>query len=360
MRSLRGVMKLDIINCIVHQVYLDPEMQLGLRLSREVLPNEEEVVNLLTKLNQVYNAKPARSVAQFLAIDTAAHETVLRNENKPTELSFDQLLNQWLASELDYLAFSQAVARLLKNQYVEAGVVEHGFLLLAEYKQTAVDYLLISYIPVREGMMVQADLSVQRATQLDLSKIQLAAKINLTEYQSASESFDYLSFIRGRSGSKAIDAFLSFLNCEEKINSKKSTEHLIHAIQGVVHEADLEPDTAEEVRQVAYDYCEDQWRKGEQIAIQALETQLKEKGDVSLQEHLKAKEIELPEAFPADKTALRRLVRFQGQGGGVSVGFDQKELGSRVQYDPDKDTLTIVGTPPNLREQLRRYFGLND
>ncbi|MDX2322278.1 MAG: nucleoid-associated protein, partial [Moritella sp.] len=41
-------------------------------------------------------------------------------------------------------------------------------------------------------------------------------------------------------------------------------------------------------------------------------------------------------------------------GGGLSVSFDQKLMGERISYDAQTDTLTIVGIPPNLREQLTR------
>ena len=69
-------------------------------------------------------------------------------------------------------------------------------------------------------------------------------------------------------------------------------------------------------------------------------------------EYTQQREAELPEEFPADKATLRKVVKFQGQGGGVSVGFDHTQLGERIQYDAATDTLTIHGTPPNLRDQL--------
>lgn len=61
---------------------------------------------------------------------------------------------------------------------------------------------------------------------------------------------------------------------------------------------------------------------------------------------------ELEESFPADRSTLRQLTAFARSGGGLTINFDM--LGERVFWDPATDTLTIKGTPPNLRDQLQR------
>jgi nucleoid-associated protein len=46
------------------------------------------------------------------------------------------------------------------------------------------------------------------------------------------------------------------------------------------------------------------------------------------------------------------LAKFSGQGGGLSLSFDRKLYGDRIQYDAHTDTLVIKGIPPNLKDQL--------
>jgi len=48
------------------------------------------------------------------------------------------------------------------------------------------------------------------------------------------------------------------------------------------------------------------------------------------------------------------MKKFSGAGNGVSVSFERKLLGSRVQYDVHNDVLTIKGIPPNLKDQLTK------
>ena len=57
---------------------------------------------------------------------------------------------------------------------------------------------------------------------------------------------------------------------------------------------------------------------------------------------------------PADRSTLRQLTKFAGSGGGLTINFDAMLLGERIFWDAATDTLTIKGTPPNLRDQLQR------
>ncbi|EBV4056717.1 nucleoid-associated protein YejK, partial [Salmonella enterica subsp. enterica serovar Typhimurium] len=57
---------------------------------------------------------------------------------------------------------------------------------------------------------------------------------------------------------------------------------------------------------------------------------------------------------PADRSTLRQLTKYAGSGGGLTINFDAMLLGERIFWDPATDTLTIKGTPPNLRDQLQR------
>ncbi|MCC5856494.1 MAG: nucleoid-associated protein YejK [Idiomarina sp.] len=350
-------MKLDITTSIVHHLYQDSDGQFGLRLSPNVLSDEGDVLALLEELNQVYNAKPAKGYATF--VDNRAVAEGEGDAEAAEVPEFPKLIAAWLAGEHDFLEFSQHAARILKDELTKYAFGDSGFLMLADYQQTADRFLLVSFLPVREGVMVQPDLSVNRAAQLDISKIQLAARINLTEYAANIEGADYISFIKGRAGRKVADFFLDFLGCAEKVNAKASTESLVKTVQAFVGDESLPREVAQAVRQEVYDYCGEQWQQGERVNIQELDSRIQEKGAPSLRSYGAAREQELPDEFPADKSSLRSLIKFQGQGGGVSVGFDQKALGERVQYDVNTDTLTITGTPPNLRDQLRRYFGMN-
>ncbi|RTE87169.1 MULTISPECIES: nucleoid-associated protein YejK [Gammaproteobacteria] len=358
-------MKLSITSSVVHHLFQDNDGQFGLRLSPQLLEETGDVLGLLEELTRVYNAKPAKGYARFIekpSEDSESEDNIPVSSETSAEqkLPFQTLVDSWLAEETNFLDFSQEAARLLKNEIADYGVFESGFLLMADYEQTADRYLLVSFIPVREGVMVQPDLSVDRSAQLDVNKLQLAARINLTELAANVDGMDYISFIRGRAGRKVADFFLDFLGCAEQLNAKKTTESLVKTVQSYVSDNELPRELGVTLQKDVFDYCGEQWQQGEKVKVDDIEERFGNHGAPSLKEYTQTKDVTLPQEFPADKTALRGLVKFQGQGGGLSVAFEQKMLGERVQYDPATDTLTITGTPPNLREQLKRFYGQND
>ena len=54
------------------------------------------------------------------------------------------------------------------------------------------------------------------------------------------------------------------------------------------------------------------------------------------------------------RSLLNDVSTATGSGGGVTINFDALLLGERIFWDAATDTLTIKGTPPNLRDQLQR------
>ena len=108
------------------------------------------------------------------------------------------------------------------------------------------------------------------------------------------------------------------------------------------------------MRQQVYSYCNEQLQAGEEIELESLSKELAGVSEKTFQEFTAEQGYELEESFPADRSTLRQLTKFAGSGGGLTINFDAMLLGERVFWDPATDTLTIKGTPPNLRDQLQR------
>jgi nucleoid-associated protein YejK len=69
--------------------------------------------------------------------------------------------------------------------------------------------------------------------------------------------------------------------------------------------------------------------------------------------HLTSEEHELAGIFyPPPPAVMKQFVRFAFSGSGLRLEFDLNPWANRVEVD-DQNTLTIVGVPPELVEQLR-------
>lgn len=346
-------MQADVKHSIIHQFYTN-DGQIGLRVAPATLAINDEVGLLLSELTEVYNAKPSKGYARF--IDAAVDDA------EPHQASeFPERLEAWRKGDEEFVEFSQLAAKILHQQLQHYGILEPGFLVIASYTERGQDFLVVAFLPSKDGVTIAPDLSVDRSSQLDINKVQLAATINLTEWKEEPESTTYISFIKGRVGRKVSDFFLDFLGCAEGLNAKKQSQQLVESLHSYVKDAQLPTEQANTLRKSVYDICDNSWQNNEPVRVKDLSEQLRDAvpAERSFADFTASQEQPLPEEIRADRTTLRKLVKFQGQGGGLSVGFDQELLGSRVEYDPHTDKLTVHGTPPNLREQLRRYFGID-
>lgn len=338
---------MQVYHTIIHHVYQTEQDEVGARLSPQILENTVEMQDLVIEINRIYTHKPNKSYANF-----ESNESVVEKE-----------LKAWLTHKEDQEAFtklSQHLTRHFRDEIKDFTLPKNGFLLFTFYRYLEQDFLLMVFLPIKEGVVIQDDLSVQRISQLDMSKFQLGLQLNLNKYNQLQIGEHAISFLRSGTGKQIARFFEAYLGCEEDEELKQHTASLVQAVNRMMQEKDVEEDLAYQAKQEVVEYCTERWRQGEKAQLHEVEKKVVGLGAPSIRAFSEEQNIELPEHFPADQKSLRQLVKFQGQGGGVSVSFEQKYLGKSIQYNVERDELTIHGLPPNLREQLRRFYGENN
>ena len=112
----------------------------------------------------------------------------------------------------DFTSFSREAVEHLTSLMEESNLSVGGHVLFAHYQQGMTDYLAIALLNQSDSVTVTDTLDVTPSRHLDLSKLHLAARINLSEWQNNKQSKQYISFIKGKNGRKATDYFsdLSF------------------------------------------------------------------------------------------------------------------------------------------------------
>ena len=334
-------MSISLNHIILHSISRDTQGNLAVHPREEELTATSAVTELIEEVAGGYNKKGGKAFAFF-------REAELED---PTDV-FAQLLNDQLAGELSFLAFSHKALLRLQQELAKYEFTDGGVLLLAHYTWVASDYLLVALLGDKAGISVDDSLEPTATNQLDLSRIQLAARVDITEWQQNSNSNRYLSFIKGRAGRKVADFFLDFLGCEEGMDPKVQNQLLMNAVDEYVG-ADITNETARlDARKEVASYCNSQLDSGEEIELKQLSEIVPVTGNGDFYQ-FSTDNYDIEDRFPADRSQVRKLTKFIGQGGGISLSFEQKLLGERIQYDEQTDTLTIVGLPPNLKEQLK-------
>ena len=329
-------MSLDIDQIALHQMIKRDEQTLELVLRDSLLPSNATVTAMMEELHRVYSAK---SKAYGLFNEESELADALRNCRK---------------GENDFLAFSRAASARLRDELGKYPFAEGGIVLFGHYRYLAVEYLLIAVLSSQNSMRVNEELDISSTHYLDINHADIVARIDLTEWETNPESTRYLTFLRGRVGRKVSDFFMDFLGASVGLDTKAQNRGLLQAVDDYCEEASLDKNERQNYRQQVSAYCNEQLKSGEVIELAGLSNELAPLGEKTFQAFTQEQGYELEESFPADRSTLRQLTKFAGSGGGLTINFDAMLLGERIFWDPVTDTLTIKGTPPNLRDQLQR------
>lgn len=342
----KTTMSLSVKHLVLHSLILDEEGKVALKARQQETQMSANALELVEDLHLTYNRKPSKGFGFFASSDS--------------EIELAHQLTQHRQGSLDFIPFSIAAGDRLLAQLEKYDLIEQGVLMFAIYEFVGSEYLQIMLLENKLSPAVNEALEVTASRYLETHSIQLAARIELTEMERNPESRRYVSYIKGRAGRKVSDFFVEFLGCDEGLDVKQQNAVLMTAVDEYCESKQLDPAEKVEYRKQVKSYCEQQLKEGEEIQVKALSNALPatESGEDFYQ--FAAETYPLEEQFPADRGALKKLTKYFGQGKGVTISFDQPLLGERVFYDPESDTLTIKGIPPNLKEQLRRESGQSD
>lgn len=333
-------MSVDVRALAINFIQANAEGQLTAHFRQELLPTNAEVAMLLEQLHLAYNGKPAKGYAGFNADSDAVVYPNLR---------------QWQQGELPFLAFAEQATAGLVVQLTQHQIPETGYLMVCHYRYLANEYLFIALLGSKEHFSVNADLTLSSSQHLDIARMQLAARIDLTELQANPEPQKYISFIRGRAGRKVADFFLAFLGAEEGVDPKQSAKTVLASVEEYLSESDYETGEKHDVRKQVFQYCEERAKAGLEVRLDELSATVDNSDEQAFVRYIQERDIAVADEFPVDVKELKTLVKFSGAGAGLSISFEQKLLGERLQYDAERDILVIKGTPPNLRDQLQRF-----
>jgi len=347
---------------VVHQFAVNEQQELKLIPKKSCFEVSPAIEDLAQQINHAFNTKPSKGVGGFADLagqpsndDAKAGETSAAVVN-PSQ--FKGILNGMLSEQTDFVDFSIHASELLKKTMLDMATIETGFVIFSHYQFLATDYLMIAIINTKQHVEINRELELTSSDHLDLAKMQLAVRIDLTQLAVIPEQQRYISFIKGRMGRKVSDFFMSFLGCEELVDIKQQNKQLLSSVDDYLASEQLDPQEKHQSRQVVSEYYKEKLEQGEDIHIRELADKLpKDDESQDFYQFVKGAEQPIEEQFQADRSALKTLAKFSGQGGGVSLSFERKLLGDRVSYDPGSDTLMIRGIPPNLKDQLLKSQG---
>ncbi|MBQ4830022.1 nucleoid-associated protein YejK [Alteromonas sp. MMG017] len=346
---------------VVHRLVVNNEDKIGAIPRDNCLAVTPEIELLAHQINHSFNAKPGKGVGHFVSQSD--------EENTDNVAEFSEGLKNYLAQkkaggdnlEEEFHSFSLSATKRLVKTLIDTGTVETGFLIFCQYEFLATQYLMIALLNTRSHVEVTNSLDLSAREHLDLARMQLAVRIDLTQWDIQPEQQRYVSFIKGRMGRKVSDFFMQFVGCEELVDVKQQNKQLISSVDAYLASESLDPQEQHQHREEVKTYFKEKIDAGESLSVDELANRLPSNEETSsnFSSFTQSMEVPLEKEIQPDPAALKQLAKFTGQGGGVSVSFERKLMGDRVFYDPATDTLTIRGIPPNLKDQLNRQSSMD-
>lgn len=348
---------------VVHRFTINDQQELTIIPKTACFDVTPQIEELAQQINHAFNSKPGKGVGGFIDVASMseaelAEKLATTDDEQNLDASklgaFRPLLDDMMENPDNFVEFSIKSCELLKKSLLEAGTVETGFVIFSHYEYLATDYLMITLLNTKQHVEIDANLELSYSDHLDLAKMQLAVRIDLTQLKTSPEQNRYISFIKGRMGRKVSDFFMSFLGCEELVDIKQQNKQLLQSVDEYLSVEQLDPQEKQQTREVVAEYYKEKIEQGEDIQLKELAEKLPKESDKDFYQFSQQADAPLEEHFQADKTMLKTLAKFSGQGGGISISFDRKLLGERVMYNAETDTLMIKGIPPNLKDQLSK------
>lgn len=332
-------MSLVVHNFVVHRLSLSDDGKIHFIPRASCFEASAQIETLTQQLHATYNGKPSKGVGGF-----------------ESESGFSVQLNDVVNQDKSFHEFSVDSGKLLLETLVNDGMVETGFLIFTHYEYLATEYLMIGLLGSKQQIAVNQELNLNYSEQLELAKMQLAVRIDLTQFKVTPEQFRYISFIKGRMGRKISDFFMNFIGCEEKVDVKEQNKLLISQVDSYLSEQQAEPAEKDEHRASVANYYKAKLENDDDISVKDIADILpkSDEQDMDFDRFNAEAESPLEPSFQPDRSMLKGLAKFSGSGGGVTLSFDRKLLGERVSYNPHTDTIMIKGIPPNLKDQLMR------
>jgi len=332
---------MPVLHSIIHRIDKKPDGSPAvLHYSGAELVESQARDELINQFNESYNAKTGKAWGFF------------RTESGA--FPFSGWLSKYLAGNEGFVSFSDNAVEHLTRLMEESNLSVGGNALFCHYQQGLTEYLIIGLMQETEAVAMTDGLTLLPIRHLDLDHINLAARINLSEWKSNPASRQYISFIKGKNGRKANDYFRDSIGCQEGVDGPGETRTLLKSFSDFVESEDLGEECAREKTNTLVSYAMAQAKLGEPITLDELSEVLDDDQPKAFADFIRNKDYGISDSLPPDKKTLNKFRRFTGRSDGLSISFEQHLLGDKVEFDEAGGTLTLRGLPTQLTEQLKR------
>ncbi len=341
---------MSIENIIVHEVIKDNEPKSKARL---VDRQDENPINTHAELlvNQV--------TGLFRKTGMLTGEFAISNDPKMPLPDFVKLLENYLGDSGfdDFVLFSKAATKIFINRFDDSSSQEAGYLWFNHYTHNKDRFLSVILLRKKKGLVFNSNLDLDEIESIDLDKIHMAARVNLSAWRKG-ETKKYISFRIGANAKTVTNYFSKFIGCEEYTQSRVDTKVLKEVIREYCTHHEFDASDTEKATQYVVNECTKCLDEERPFLLDKMSEKLDVIFDPLEKGVFLSKAQEEPRSLNneinPDRRELNAFSRYKGNDKTMSISFDIGLLDREVSYYPESDSaiLTFEKIPVGLKAQL--------
>lgn len=334
---------MELVNAVAHRINKERGAK-GATLigAKKELDRTDELNTLMLTLLDSYNNRSSRFAGSF--------------EEDQENYRFSLYLQKFTDGDLDFIKFSELVAKRLVVSMNEVVFAGGGYLLLLRYSHQARDMLMVAKLNPQSGAIFSESLDkVIKAPYLNLDRLQVAARIDIGAWLAQGER--YLSFVlRKNKDEGPSDYFQEFVGCKVDQDSKVESKKLVAVVKdfanNLVEAGVLAAEMVPDLQRKAFDYM-DALRKSDEPRVEefdGLANALWPDEPTAFLHFLNGHQDPPSAGFLPDATVIKGL---------SDISFKSKDLSVKMTYSfkqahvhLDGTTVTIKDAPDRLIQEL--------
>lgn len=329
---------IQIKNVVVHLLRKDQHREAILELGRKEGNMTEASQRLISHICERYKGRAGKGYGCF--------------EKDTDNYPMGKIINAYYSCrENDFYECSCRMAQHLFVRSNEQQLATGGYILITHIQNNNHEYLLVAIINSTTGSIVTPDFLIKDSKYLDIEKLRVAGRIDLTAWKNGAER--YISFLKGQT--LVSSYFKKFLGCNDILIAKIETEKLKKALISFIEERDLSKEEKNDFLENAYTILRDHSKKDNPIELNTIINTLWPSDPDLLREKICQEEYELSDGFVPDGRIIKSLVSFKGKSEHWELKFERVAIAEgSVRYDKEHDVLVLSQIPDALKEELIR------
>ncbi|QIA51053.1 nucleoid-associated protein [Pantoea agglomerans] len=295
-------------------------------------------------------------------------------ERGPVPDAIIEYIGNTTRSTQQFIDLSVEIMHKLGKEAEKQRLSSGGVIVFADYLRDGVHFFLVTMIKSKEGIRLSSKMEPELLEQLELSKINQAARINFERFFHFQNSSDiekndlsYLSFIGGNSSSNASGYFVSALGCDKGVSSNKATKDLPKEIKNFFNRHQEIKVHAKKFREDVISYLSRQADSQKPALLSDIKLMslkymldLDEETRNNLSEdlisYLNSENIRIPNEFSVSASGLKAIMNVRVKGNGFNFDFEKSLLGTSMDadicYNTESGSLTFSRLSDSAKELI--------